>query len=274
MAIIRSFMAELPDLTVFANILSRRFQGETVKEIIVTETRKLNISAKELKDALEGKELTGVCREGKTLQFHFSGKQVLGLHLMLRGELTALENEETPRFQIMAVRFKNGRGFAVIDLQKQATPTFNPKPVDVPDALNLDKDYFTALLAKKRTVIKTLLMDQKSMRGIGNSYADEILYHAGISPFLTANAIPSQTAITLFDSINTVLEKAIKDISEANGDELTGELKDFMTIHSPALQTTARGEKIRTEKIGGRTTYYTDEQEFFKPYLVNNKEIK
>lgn len=256
-------MAELPDLTVFANILSRRFNGETVKEILVTEARKLNVSTKELKHSLEGRELTNVCREGKTLQFHFTGDQVLGLHLMLRGELVALVDEETPRFQIMAIRFNHGEGFAVIDMQKQATPTFQPKPVDVPDALELDKDDFSALLAKKRTVIKTLLMDQKSMRGIGNSYADEILYHAGISPFSIANAIPAKIVDKLFKSIHTVLEKAINEIGEANGDELKGELKDFMKVHSPALKATARGETIKTEKIGGRKTYYTDGQELY-----------
>lgn len=60
-----------------------------------------------------------------------------------------------------------------------------------------------------------------------------------------------------------MLEKAIKDISEANGDELTGELKDFMMVHSPKLKATARGETIKMEKIGGRTTYYTDAQKLF-----------
>lgn len=256
-------MAELPDLTVFANILSRRFAGQTVENITVTETRKLNVSADTLKASMEGHQLTGVSREGKTLQFHFSGGQVLGLHLMLRGELVALDGEETPRFQIIAFHFTSGEGFAVIDLQKQATPTLQPKSVEVPDALDLDKEYFTALLAKKRTVIKTLLMDQKLMRGIGNSYADEILYHAAISPFSIANAIPPEAVSKIFSSIKTVLEKAIKDIGEANGDELSGELKDFMEIHSPRLKTTARGENIKTEKIGGRTTYYTDAQALF-----------
>jgi formamidopyrimidine-DNA glycosylase len=256
-------MAELPDLTVFANILSRRFKGQTVKSIVVTQTKKLNVTAAVLKSSLEGGQLTGVKREGKTLQFHFSDGQVLGLHLMLRGELVALVGNETPKFQILAFHFSNGEGFAVIDVLKQATPTLQPKSIDVPDALNLDKAYFTALLSKKRTVIKTLLMDQKALRGIGNSYADEILYHAGVSPFSIANAIPHEGVAKIFNSISTVLEKAIFDIGQANGDSLTGELKDFMTIHSPDLKATAKGDPIKTEKIGGRTTYYTDKQELY-----------
>ncbi|MGZ3871914.1 MAG: DNA-formamidopyrimidine glycosylase family protein [Mucilaginibacter sp.] len=256
-------MAELPDLTVFAHILSRKFAGQKLDKIDITEARKLNVSAAELKAALEGRELTAVSREGKTLQFHFSGNQVLGLHLMLRGELVALDGPEAPRFQIMAFHFKNGEGFAVIDLQKAATPTLQPKHADAPDALNVELDYFKKLLAKKRTVIKTLLMDQKALRGIGNSYADEILYHAGISPFFTANALPEKMVTKLFHSIRMVLEQAIKDIEEANDDELTGELRDFLKIHNPALKVTEKGETIKTDKIGGRTTYYTDAQAHF-----------
>ncbi|WP_374950010.1 DNA-formamidopyrimidine glycosylase family protein [Mucilaginibacter sp.] len=256
-------MAELPDLTVFAQILYRNFKGKVLDKVDVTVAKKLNVSAAQLSAALEGHELTDVKREGKTLHFHFSSGQILGLHLMLRGELLELENDDTPRFQIMAFRFKNGTGFAVIDLQKQATPTLQPKPLETPDALGLNEEYFTALLAKKRMVVKTLLMDQHLLRGIGNSYADEILYHAGISPFSIANTIPDKQVSKLFKSIRTVLEKAIKDIAEANGYELKGELKDFMKIHSPKLKTTAKGETIKTEKIGGRTTYYTDSQELF-----------
>jgi formamidopyrimidine-DNA glycosylase len=257
-------MAELPDLTVFSRILSRRFKGKILAHLDISVAKKLNVSEAELRSALEDRKLEAVTREGKTLQLHFSGGQVLGIHLMLRGELVGLQNGDEPRFQIIAFHFEDGDGFAVVDMQKQATPTLSPKPVSAPDALQLEKEYFTELLAKKRTVIKTLLMDQHLIRGIGNSYADEILYHAGISPFSIANAIPSKKVTKLFHSIQSVLEKAIEQISEANGDELKGELRDFLEIHLSHQKTTAKGEAVKTEKIGGRTTYYTDAQELFQ----------
>ncbi|MBD1395511.1 DNA-formamidopyrimidine glycosylase family protein [Mucilaginibacter glaciei] len=256
-------MAELPDLTVFAQILTRKYKGEELDKVEVTVEKKLNVPVADLKSALKGQKLLNVIREGKTLQLHFSSDQIVGLHLMLRGELVELNNGKTPRFQVLAFHFKNGSGFSLIDLQKQATPTLQPKPAVAPDALNIDKSVFSALLAKKRTLIKTLLMDQKVIRGIGNSYSDEILYHAGVSPFSIPKAIPSKDVAKIYNSIRTVLEKAIHDIAGANGDKLTGELKDFMNIHSPQLKTTAKGEIIKTAKIGGRTTYYTDAQELF-----------
>lgn len=256
-------MAELPDLTVFARILTRRFAGKKLIKLEITESRKLNVPAETLRKALQGSDLIKVEREGKTLHFCFSDGQILGFHLMLRGELIDLEKGVIPRFQIIGFHFESGEGFAVIDMQKQATPTLQPPSVKVPDALSLEGSYFKALLAKKKTLIKTLLMDQKAMRGIGNSYADEILYHAGISPFSTASLIPEKKVNQLYESIRVVLTKAIDDIEEANGDELKGELRDFMTVHSPDLKKTAKGEEIKTEKMGGRTSYYTESQELY-----------
>ncbi|TCD26551.1 formamidopyrimidine-DNA glycosylase [Pedobacter psychrodurus] len=257
-------MAELPDLTVFAQILERRYKGKTLATLEISVAKKINVPAKELRTALEGRELLHVKRVGKTLQLYFSGNQILGLHLMLRGELSAIENDEPSRFQIIGFHFEGGEGFAVIDMQKQATPTLNPNPVAVPDALEITEKEFLKLLSGKRTLIKTLLMDQKSITGIGNSYSDEILYHSGISPFSIAKAIPEQHARELYKSISKVLHTAIEKIDKENGNELKGELRDFMKIHGASIKKGPKGEEILSEKIGGRKTYYTKGQELFE----------
>jgi formamidopyrimidine-DNA glycosylase len=258
-------MAELPDLTVFAGILNRRLKGKTLKELDVAVGKKINATEKEIKKALEGKKLLAVTREGKTLQLHFSGEQVLGLHLMLRGELVLLEKDLHPKYEILGFHFTGGEGFALVDLQKQATPTLNPIESKVPDALGDDMDYtyFSSLLAKKRTTIKTLLMDQHLIRGIGNSYADEILWDAKVSPFSIANAIPEKAVKKLYKSLGSVLQEAIKAIDKENGDDLRGELRDFMQVHGAKLKKSPTGAVIKSDKIGGRTSYYTEEQELY-----------
>jgi len=256
-------MAELPDLTVFGGILTRKFKGRKLERVELTITKKLNVSALELQSALEGQKLKGVRREGKTLQFDFDNGLVMGLHLMLRGELVELTGSQIPRFQVAAFHFKGGGGFAVTDLQKQATLTLNPVAPVSPDALAIAEADFSALLNRKKTAIKALLMDQKVIRGIGNSYADEILYEAGISPFSPAKAIPAPTVKGLWLSLQQVLQQAINKIAEANGDTLSGELKDFLSVHRPGLKKTEKGEAIHTAKLGGRTTYFTDSQVLF-----------
>lgn len=255
-------MAELPDLEVFSRILSRRFGGKLLEKVEVKFAGKLNVTATKLKASLEKRKLTIVKRSGKTLQFHFDGDRVLGLHLMLRGELVSL-GDKPPKYPILIFHFKGGGGFALTDMQKQATPTLDPPPNPVNDALDLDLNSFKKLLDGKKTMIKTLLMDQKKVRGIGNSYGDEILYHAGISPFSVAGKIPGEHIKQLHKSIQHVLKTAIKKIEKENGDELVGELRDFMLIHSSKLKKTSDGAEILSDKIGGRTTYYTKNQVLF-----------
>lgn len=106
-------------------------------------------------------------------------------------------------------------------------------------------------------------MDQKQIRGIGNSYADEILWQARISPFSLASAIPKKQAVKLHGTMRQVLEDAIETITKMNGNELQGELKDVLRIHGPKLKTSPTGKPIFSEKLNGRTTYYTSEQELY-----------
>jgi len=259
-------MPELPDLTVFAKNLNARFAGKTLERIEVVVDKKLNVAAKDLKESLEGIKLEAVVREGKSLQLQFKNDQVLGLHLMLNGEIRLLDEEHQLKFAIIVLHFKGGQGFALTDFQRQATPTLNPEKVTVPDALSkeMDIDYFSTLLSKKRTKIKTLLMDQHALRGIGNSYADEILWAAKISPFSIANAIPPEKVKVLHKAIGTVLHKEIEQISKKLNGSVTGEVRDFLKVHNPHLKESPTGSAIKMEKIGGRKTYYTDEQELFE----------
>ncbi|MET4141793.1 DNA-formamidopyrimidine glycosylase family protein [Pedobacter sp. UYP1] len=256
-------MPELPDLEVFARNLQKRFKNRILETVEVKVAEKLNVSGKELKHVLEGHQLQSVSRVGKTLQLHFENDAVLGLHLMLHGELKALEEEEV-KFQIVSFHFKGGDGFALTDFQKAATPTLNPEDSDVPDALSLNPASFKDLLAKKKVQIKTLLMDQHSVRGIGNTYADEILWEAKISPFSIAKAIPDAEVKKLLKTINHVLSKEAADIAEKLPEALNGEIKDFLRIHHPDLKHSPGGAVIQIEKKGARKTYYTDEQILYK----------
>lgn len=258
-------MAELPDLTVFAKTLNHHFKGHPLKSLELTVAKKLNVPEKQLKQRLEGSRLELVQREGKSLSFHFDNGNILGLHLMLRGELTLITKDNPdPKFEIIRFDFGKHGAFAVTDFLKQAKPTLNPEPITVPDALAISQADFTELLAKKQVQIKTLLMDQKKIRGIGNSYADEILWEARISPLSISSAIPKRSVTRLYEAMHTVLDEAIRTISDFNGHELRGELRDNLKIHGAHLDSSPTGKPIRSEKINGRTAYFTDEQKLYK----------
>jgi len=254
-------MPELPDLEVFAANLQKRFKNKIVETVEVSVAKKLNVSAAELKDAVEGHALEKAVRDGKTLQLHFKNDAIVGLHLMLHGEIRPLD--EAIKYPIVSFHFKGGDGFALTDFQKAATPTLNPELSEIPDALALTPAYFTDLLAKKKVQIKVLLMDQHHIRGIGNTYADEILWEARISPFSISKAIPEKEVKELLKAIKHVLSKEAKDIAKKLPVDLHGEIKEFLRVHRPDLEKSPTGAKIIIDKKGARKTYYTDEQQLF-----------
>ena len=258
-------MPELPDLQVFRFNLSKKLVGKTVEKIHAIHPKKLNVPEQKLHRALVGATLTAVLREGKELHFTFDNGNTLGLHMMLKGQLQLFNEKNMEKFAILELLFTDGTGLALADYQRQATPTLNPEPKDAPDALSRDAGYkfLKEKLSGYGSTVKKLLMDQKIIRGIGNAYADEILWQARISPFSICNKIPDAVIRNLARSIRTVLSKAEKNILKTNPDILGGEVRAFLAIHNTKKTHSPTGVKIRVDESGSRKTYYTDEQELF-----------
>jgi formamidopyrimidine-DNA glycosylase len=257
-------MPELPDLQAFSHNLDKKLAGKTLIQVNVVNAKKLNVSHKELKDTLEGQKLDKVYREGKELYFKFSKGDILALHLMLHGKLFLFEGKNENKYSIIELHFGDSTGLVLTDFQGIANPTLNPEEKDAPDALSKDGgvEYLTTRLQKTKTNIKTVLLDQKIIRGIGNAYADEILWHAGISPFSISNKIPENKIKELVASIHTVLKNAEKEIIKASPDIISGEIRDFMHIHNSKKTHSPKGAAIII-KDGTRKTYYTEEQELY-----------
>jgi formamidopyrimidine-DNA glycosylase len=86
-------MPELPDLQVFSRNLNKRIAGKKIKKLNVPVTKKLKVSVNKLREALEGQVVKEVFREGKELHISFKNGNVLGLHLMLHGDLYFFEEK-------------------------------------------------------------------------------------------------------------------------------------------------------------------------------------
>ena len=255
-------MPELPDLQIFSRNLQQKLAGLKVKEITAPVTRKINVSVDALKKALLGQTLTTVKREGKTLHFIFDNDHVLQLHLMLNGELVL--GEEPVKHTIIAISFSDGITLSLTDFRSMANATLDPEPSDAPDALEVDTKFFEDLLSTKRTAIKNILLDQKLVRGIGNAYADEILWHARISPFSRADQIPKANIKDLSKAVSTVLKDAEKQLLKSNPDIISGEVRDFLKIHGAKIKESPTGAPVLMKKTGSRKTYYTEEQALFE----------
>jgi formamidopyrimidine-DNA glycosylase len=259
-------MPELPDLQVFSKNLTKVFGGKELKKIAVPISKKLNVSVPKLKNSLEGEKLVAINRVGKELHFQFKNGNVLALHLMLHGKLYKFEKENTQKNTIIELLFSDYSGLALTDFQKAATPTLNPESKDAPDALSkeVNLSFLKDKLSRSKASVKNVLLDQHVIRGIGNAYADEILWDAGISPFSIANKTPDAEIKGLLKSIKGVLKKAEKSIVKTHPDIISGEIRDFMLIHNSKKKHSPTGAPIRIKTSSSRKTYYTDEQKLFK----------
>jgi formamidopyrimidine-DNA glycosylase len=258
-------MPELPDLEVFSRNLSAQLKGKQVKEVVINNSKKLNLAAEELQKAITGQKIEKIYRSGKELYFEFQDKNILGIHLMLNGEFHILKGEEYPKYVIIRILFKGGTNLILTDFRGLAQVTLNPQKDETPDALSkvIDAQFFEKVLAGKKAAIKNILLDQHVIRGIGNAYADEILWEAGISPFAAANKIPVSKLKSLSKALRHVLENAVKQINSSSPGIIRGEVRHFLRIHHPEKTHSPSGVPILIKKTGARKTYYTEEQETY-----------
>ncbi|MCF3107604.1 Fpg/Nei family DNA glycosylase [Niabella sp. CC-SYL272] len=258
-------MPELPDLQVFSRNLNKALQKKKLRHLYLDAAGKTRTSEKALNEVLAGKKLKEVSRLGKQLLFDFGKDAKLTLHLMLHGQLVWMEaGSERPKHCIARLEFPE-HTLALTDFQKAAHFALNPEPTKAIDALSdaLSTKWLKAQLAGSRSKIKALLMDQQRISGIGNAYADEILWTARIAPGSIAGKIPEKAVTRLAKAIRDVLKNAEKQILKQAPDAISGEVRDFMNVHNHHKKHSPDGAEIQKTTMGGRPTYYTAEQEFF-----------
>jgi formamidopyrimidine-DNA glycosylase len=259
-------MPELPDLQVFSRNLNKALKGKTLEKIRVVNGSRLKVNASALNKGLAGRKLLEVYREGKQMRFRFDKDMILGMHLMLHGKLYLAEKNDEPKSIIASLIFDDGTTLHLTDFQGMAQLSLNPEENDAPDALSkkMTASFLKKIMAATRKTVKDVLLDQQLIRGIGNAYADEILWQARISPFSKADKIPPAKVTALATAIKKVLTTAEKNILKHDPDIIAGEIRDFLVIHNAKKKTSPGGKAIKHTAERSRKTYYTDEQELYK----------
>ncbi|MCE6989654.1 DNA-formamidopyrimidine glycosylase family protein [Dyadobacter sp. CY323] len=253
-------MPEICDLEVFKGNLQKAYLKKKLKKVEVGKGTKIKASEKEFNDSIAGKMLNEVSRHAKELYFDFGDNGVVSMHLMLHGQLSM--PDDLPEKFIIAFVFEDAKPLVLTDYQKAANATLNPELNEVVDALSkeMTPEWLETQLQKKKAAIKTVLTDPKVIGGIGNAYADEILWEARIDPESSAKNIPKKEVHKLAKAITEVIRDSIKKIKEKHPDIISGEIRDFMSVHNHKRKTSPTGGEILTATVGGRKTYYTKEQ--------------
>ncbi|MCL2264732.1 MAG: hypothetical protein FWC22_01710 [Treponema sp.] len=257
-------MPELPDLEVFKLNLSKRLKSKCLTGLKVFNPVKVLVPENYLADELRGRELLDINRIGKELYFNFGENRTVTAHLMLNGTMSILQKEEVSsvKFKIFSFDFES-ESLVFSDMGSLCTIKYKPSPDKAPDVFDssFTIEYLTETARKKpRMNVKAFIIDQKIIKGIGNAYADEILWAAHISPHSLIGKIPDDALVSLYNSIGTVLKNAIDSIKKISPDIISGEERSFFKVHKKGLIKTETGFKIISERILSKMTYYTDEQ--------------
>ena len=189
-------MPELPEVETIANGLNKRVQGDRIESVWIGRKKEpLKSPAAEIARTLEGALITKVRRVGKHIVFDLTpvtGDQQSQwiVHLGMSGRMlvTAPEAEQAKHTHLIA-KLASGRDLRFVDPRRFGRLEVRHEGFTGPGAepLQISSGDFAELFRKRKTAIKAALLNQKLLHGVGNIYADESLFRAGIRPLRRAS---------------------------------------------------------------------------------------
>lgn len=261
-------MPELPDIETFKNVLITSALRKTIERVVVSDKRILGkLPARTFVSRLEGARLVAARRYGKNLLANINSGGWLYLHFGITGALHFVPKpeEETPFTRVRldfvddgSLAYTNKRMIGGrVGLVDDATEFIAAEKLG-PDALDPRFDFpaFEAAVLGVKRDVKSVLMDQEVVAGVGNIYSDDILLQARINPTRRMDKLSPIELRRLFSQMRKVLETAI---AAGAGSE---QYVDRMPESSILLERKKGGHCPRCRasleilKIGGRKAYY------------------
>ena len=254
-------MPELPEVEIYSRDFARHALGQRIARAGVRDDRILGEIRKErFARELKGRTFTAVRRHGKHL-FADAGDRWLHLHFGMTGDLAYYDAGPEPRFAKVVFDFDNGRHlafedmrlFGVVDLVSSpdefiAERQLGPDPLDP----KFDLRKFRKLLTSRRGAVKSLLMTQEIIAGIGNLYADETLFQTAIHPRRPVDELTTVEVRNIFTTMRRMLRDVIKR-KERNAGYPPGYL---IHVREEGERCPKCGGTIQRAVVFGRTTYY------------------
>lgn len=268
-------MPELPEVETIKNSLIPTIIGQKINQVIINYNG--NIRQPEplvFQKLLEGKVFLDLQRRGKYLLFFLSGDLAMVVHLRMTGQFHYLKRKEPIKKHTHLIfclshknelRYVDPRKFGTFDLIPQADLHTLKGLKDLgPEPLSSD---FTSTglkeaLQNKKRPIKSLLLDQKIIAGIGNIYADEILFHAQIHPETNCGKLTHEQIQRLYQGIVQVLTLGITHRGTSirdyvDGEQEQGGFQNFLQVYGRGGEPCSRcGAVIIKGKMMGRGTHY------------------
>ncbi len=268
-------MPELPEVETVKEALNQTVKGRKIKDIEFRyEPIIKNMSPDEFKSKLINQTIQDVSRRGKYLIFHFDDYQLLS-HLRMEGKYFYVDSnfELNPHVHVIFT-LENGNRLLYQDTRKFGTYHLYDKAVDLettapfqvlglePFAKEFTKDYMKQKIQNKKKPIKSLLLDQTVVCGLGNIYVDEVLYRARLHPVTSSSELTDKDIENVVKYTQEVLARAIelggttiRTFSSSHG--VSGTFQNELLVHQRkgehCFECQTPIEKI---KVGGRGTYF------------------
>ncbi len=260
-------MPELPEVETVRRELKERVGGRTIKKVIVNAPRLLRgISEESFSSRITGASITDIKRAGKLLIIELSGGKAITVHLKMTGQLVYPGDGKASRVRFLLsggeyLDFNDRRLFAEIGLTDDwrgisFVKSLGPEPFDI------TPDVFHSMLSGRKAKIKPLLLDQTFIAGIGNLYAAEALFRAGIHPAREARSLSGKESGALLAAITATLKEAIKHKGSSMDQYVrpSGKRGDFVRFHKvygkEGRECGKCGGGIKRVSLGGRGTYF------------------
>lgn len=240
-------MPELPDITVYVEALQRRIVGQPIEEIRLSTPFLLRTVDPPLAE-LVGKRVTGIERLGKRIAIVVEGDLFLVIHLMIAGRLHwKARGAKAGRKGLADFVFPNGtltlteagtkRRASLYAIRGRAG--LEPHTRGGLEVLGATRDQFAERLRAESHTVKRSLTDPRLFSGIGNSFSDEILHRAKLSPVKLTGRLTDDEITTLFDATTSTLIEWTDRLRAEAGDEFPEKVTAFrpeMAVHGKFMQ--------------------------------------
>lgn len=262
-------MPELPEVRTVAKVL-KKLINKKIKNIDIIYPKIISKDSLNL-DLLINKSLKDINTLGKYLLFDYE-QYILISHLRMEGKYfiktqdDSFEKHEHIIFNFednISLRYHDTRRFGRMTLIKKVDlHKVNSLKKLAPEPFTINKEDFYQRINKKDVSIKTLLLDQTIINGLGNIYANEVLYVSKINPSRKGKDITLKEASTIIDSAIDILNLAIKEggttiKSYTSSLGVIGNYQQYLKVHKKENEPcTFCHMPIKKIKINGRSTYY------------------
>lgn len=263
-------MPELPEMETYRQLLGRQLTGLMITEAEINREKSINVPPAEFTRQVQNSTITSIDRRAKHLIFRLSSGKNLLLHLMLGGWMYLGNDEDNPDRTKQVILSFGSRKLYFIGLRlgylhllsaeelEKDFEELGPEPLDP----GFTAASFAQLLEKKRGMLKTSLVNQHFIAGIGNCYSDEICHQAGLLPMRKIEELSEMEKSRLYSAIKTVFANAIQsggymDEPLFKGDLITGGYNERCMVYDRKGESCLRcGSQIVKEEISSRKTFY------------------